>query len=238
MRTEVRVPAGSFPSVVSQRRPDPDGILAANVRRRRENLGWNRKRLCAEASLSPQTLKAVEDGAGCSPAVERKLVHALRTVPGRLWEPVQGGDRSVHRQEEARWYFGKVDEATRHRDRMGEEDTPLRLDHDDVQDPAERARLGKTGLSAGFVRVTTAVLDVRSVMSSEIELYGEMGTRPKEGMVVYVRVLAGRVLFHSDGATDALGPGDVLQGAVRGESWLRADGGPARLVVVELDALP
>ena len=227
---------------MSERRPDPTGILADNVRLRRETLGWTRKRLCEVASLSPQTLKGIEDGAGCSPAVERKLAHALRTVPGRLWEPLALGDRHVHRQDAARWYFARTEEVARYLERAGEGATPIRLDPDGIQDADERARLGLGGLSVGFVRVITAHLATRFAMSSEIELYGEMGTRPRDGMMVYVRVLAGRVLFHSDDATDELGPGDVLQGAVRGESWMRParpprrGEPPARLVVVELDA--
>lgn len=206
---------------MAERRADEQGIFAENVRRRRENLGWTRKRLCEEARISPQTLKTIEDGTGCTVGVERKLAEAFRTVPGRLWEPLPQGTRQIHRREGDRWYFAEVAEGTRYRERLGEDDSPLRLDPEEIQSPAERARLGTEGLACGFVRVTTAHLGGRSLLSSELEVYGSMGTNAPDGWLMYILVLEGTILFHTDGTTDELRTGDVLQAAVRAPSWIR-----------------
>ena len=211
---------------MSERRTDEGGILADNVRRRRENLGWTRKRLCAEAGVSPQTLKAVEDGEGCTLGVEHKLAKAFRTVPGRLWEPLSRGLRQVHRRDEDRWYFAEVAEGTRYHERSLAREDLLRMDPDTIQAAPERARLGNAGLSQGFVRVTTAHLGGRSLLSSEIEVYGEMGTNAPDGWTMHVHVLSGEILFYTDGTSDVLGEGDVLQAVIRAPSWIK----PARAI--------
>ena len=227
---------------MSERRSDENGVFADNVRRRRENLGWTRKRLCEEAAISPQTLKSIEDGGGSTTGVERKLADAFRTIPGRLWEPLSQGFRQVHRRRDDRWYFADVAEGTRYQERLGELEapSPLRMDPDSIQDALERSRLGTGGLSCGFVRITTAYLGSRTVMSSELEVYGSMGSNAPDGWLMYFYVLEGEILFHSDEATDELEGGDALQAVVRAPSWIRpkrpiARGESApRVVVVDL----
>lgn len=188
-------------------------VFAENVRLCRENLGWTRQRLCAEAGVSPQTLTKIERGQACTPGVERKLTQALGTFEGRLWEIFPIASQLVHRLATDRWYFADVEDGERYRQwqNLTTETESLRLDPDSIQDPAERNRLGWSGLSRGFGRITTAHLEHGTVISSVLELYGRVASNVPDGRFAYFHALRGPVLFHIGAQTHELQTGDVLQ---------------------------
>lgn len=188
-------------------------VFAENVRLCRENLGWTRQRLCAEAGVSPQTLTKIERGQACTPGVERKLTQALGTFEGRLWETFPVASQLVHRLADDRWYFADVEDGERYRqwqNLAGEPET-LRLDPDSIQDPAERNRLGWSGLSRGFGRITTAHLEHGTAISSVLELFGTITSNVPDGRFAYFYVLRGAVRFRMGKQIHELATGDVLQ---------------------------
>ncbi|RYG35719.1 XRE family transcriptional regulator, partial [bacterium] len=155
--------------------PRDPRVLAHNVRRARESLGWTGKRLCEEAGMSPQTLANVERGKGCTPGVERRLAAALGTVVGRLWEDLEPARQILRHAQNDRWYFADIADGESFRNRQGltEDPPPLRLDPDEIQDEAERARLGEFGLSKGFV------LNLIGVQTERRRILGEALAVPK-----------------------------------------------------------
>jgi transcriptional regulator with XRE-family HTH domain len=218
-------------------------VFAENVRRIREHLGWSRQRLCEEAGISPQTLTKIERGNGCMPTVERKLAAALYTIEGRLWEKFALDTQLIHSPASDRWYFANPEEGIRYRERQGLEG-PLRMDPDSIQDDAERNRLGWTGLSCGFVRVTTAHLLSGTVISSVLDVFGTIESNVPDGHLAYFHVLQGAIRFQIGTRVHELSAGDVLQAQMESPSAMSlrhpiANGElPARVVYVDLVVKP
>lgn len=218
-------------------------VFAENVRRIREHLGWTRQRLCVEAGISPQTLTKIERGNGCMPSVEKKLAAALYTIEGRLWERFSLDTQLLHTPPSDRWYFANTEEGMRYRDRQ-ELPGPLRMDPDSIQDEAERSRLGWTGLSCGFVRITTAHLEAGTVISSVLDVFGTIESNVPNGHLAYFHVLEGAIRFQIGARVHELHSGDVLQAQMespasmaRLEPIARGDA-PARVVYVDLVVKP
>lgn len=203
---------------------DPQ-VLARNVQRSREGLGWTRTRFCEEAGISPQTLARVERGGGCSPAVERKIATAIGTVVGRLWVPQSLPRIAVRTREDDRWYFAGHADGERYHRAQGllDADAPLRFDPDAIQDPAERARMGRAGLVVGFVRVATAHLRAGSVIASLIEAYGRIESEIPEGRLMLFHVVRGAVRFSVGGQSNALRAGDLLHAEMAAPTWMEPD---------------
>jgi transcriptional regulator with XRE-family HTH domain len=213
-------------------------VLAHNVRRAREGLGWTRQRLCAEAGVSPQTLARIEGGRGCTPGVERKVAGALGTVVGRLWEELRLQRESVRIPAGDRWYFAGHADGERYWKSQSFEDPeePMRYDPDAIQDAAERARMGLGGLAVGFVRVTTGHLSAGTVISSVIELYGRIESGLPEGRLAYFHVVRGAIRFGMRDRVHELAAGGVLQAEMSPSAWLEpthpvAAGAPPPLVI-------
>lgn len=198
---------------------DPE-IFAKNVRRARESLGWTRQKLCQEAGVSPQTLTKVEGGQGCTPGVEHKIATSLGTVVGRLWERQELPRQLVRTPAADRWYFAGPEDGERFWKRHNLPEAEQRFDPDAIQHDEERARMGGSGLVRGFVRVTTGHLQAGSIISSVLEVYGQIESGLPDGKLAYFFTIRGDIRFHIGDQIHELTPGAVLQAEMVEGSWL------------------
>src|SRR5262249_7293127 len=106
--------------------------------------------LAERSKVSRKTILRGENGIGCTLTIENKLAHALRVGEGLLWVPQGTSSEHIHRYIGDRWFFCIPEEFNHYNTRYHlDEDS---LDPDSIQSESERLRLGRNGLSSGFLR--------------------------------------------------------------------------------------
>jgi len=171
-------------SGVSINRSDP-AVFGRNARAFRTLRGWSVREFSQRAGLSTKTVVKIEGGHACTVKTERKIADGLNVYIGRLWDPnllVQAPQRVV-RSDAGRWFFASADDAAAHHarvTRLGDEGERMRADPSEVQDAGERHRLGKAGLSRGFVKTCGGGISSGFFQFNEVELFGRDET-PADG---------------------------------------------------------
>lgn len=135
-------------------RNDP-AVFARNVRAFRMLRRWGVRELSARSGVSTKTIVKIERGESCSIKTEVKIALGFAVYLGRLWDDrlLSSERERVIRQDEGRWFFCEISDAEKyHRRMLGTHEERMRSDPDEIQDEAERHRLGHAGLSRGFVK--------------------------------------------------------------------------------------
>lgn len=167
-------------------RSDP-AVFGRNAKAFRTLRGWTVREFSERAGLSTRTIVKIEAGHACTVKTERKIADGLNVYIGRLWDAnllVQEPQRVV-RAEAGRWFFASADDAAVHHARTarahaGDENERMRADPPEIQEAAERHRLGKAGLSRGFVKTCGGGISSGFFQFNEVELFG-LDETPADG---------------------------------------------------------
>jgi len=159
--------------------PRDPHVFARNVRAFRALRGWSIRDLSARSGISTKTIVKIERGEGCTIRTEQKIALGFAAYVGRLWDSKLLTDepQRVIRKEHGRWFFIEVADAENYHRRLYKSlgDVPeerLRSDPDEIQDEAERHRLGHAGLSRGFVKAMGGGMASGYFQYSVGELFG------------------------------------------------------------------
>lgn len=196
---------------------DP-AVFGRNVRAFRALRGWGVRELAARADLSTKTIVKVERGELCTSKTEQKIAAGFGTYLGRLWDPNLLSDepQRVIRRTEGRWFFAAIEDADRYHQRLikGQPELAeerLRSDPDEIQDEAERHRLGYAGLSRAFVRTMGGGLAAGYYQYNQAEMFGLDITPPDGFGYTYVCILQrGALRMQIRGKTFELEEGDSV----------------------------
>lgn len=144
--------------MINSRDGDPR-VFGRNVRAFRVLRGWSVRDLAQRAGVSTKTIVKIERGEGCTVRTEQKIASGFAAYVGRLWDPhlLSEDQERVTRAESGRWFFANGEDAVRYHKRAlrGQEEVGedrLRSDPDEIQNEAERHRLGRAGLATAFAR--------------------------------------------------------------------------------------
>lgn len=154
-------------------------MFGRNVRALRGLRGWSIRELATRCGLSTRTVVKIESGRGCSVKSELQVARGLNSYVGRLWDPslISDAPERVVLKGDGRWFFSNVEDASQYHSRIRRTsfDDPthrFRGDPDEIQEEAERLRLGRAGLSRCFVKISGGVLTGGYFQFNEGESYG------------------------------------------------------------------
>lgn len=180
--------------------------------------GWSVRDLSQRSGVSTKTIVKIERGDGCSIRTEQRIAVGFTMYVGRLWDRnlLSQEKERVVRDGEGRWFFGDVRDAEaylRRRSRSapdaGEE--RLRSDPDEIQDRAERHRLGRAGFSPCFVQVLGGSIESGYFQYNLAEVFARDHTPPESAHFTYLcAVLRGSVRFGTRGKEFEMHPGDSI----------------------------
>jgi transcriptional regulator with XRE-family HTH domain len=198
-------------------RSDP-AVFGRNARAFRMLRGWSVREFSERAGLSTKTIVKIEGGHRCTVRTERKIADGLNVYIGRLWDPnflVQAPQRVI-RPDAGRWFFASADDAAAHHARVaraqaGDESERMRADPPEIQEAAERHRLGKAGLSRAFVKTCGGGIASGFFQFNEVEMFGRDETPPDGSNYPYVMICrTGGLRFHVRGETYELAEGESI----------------------------
>lgn len=170
-------------------------VFAQNVRRLRASMNIPMKVLADRAGIGMNTLARIQRGEPCFIGTQRKIADAFDVRLESLWRTdiVQAQPFYLHRDSDSHWSF-KDDEEGR---RWPLNDTRGRMDPEAIQNPEERIRLGRNGLSSGFISTQRSLLRSGLYVSILIEVYGRIVETPYPGVrAVCYRCLRGALRFN------------------------------------------
>jgi transcriptional regulator with XRE-family HTH domain len=196
---------------------DP-AVFGRNVRAFRALRGWGVRELAARSDLSTKTIVKIEKGELCTSKTEQKIAAGFGTYLGRLWDPNLLSDepQRVIRSTEGRWFFAAIEDADKYYQRLVKSqpelaEERLRSDPDEIQDEAERHRLGHAGLSRAFVRTMGGGLATGYYQYNQAEMFSKDITPPDGFGYTYVCfVLRGDLRMEIRGKTFELHGGDSM----------------------------
>lgn len=196
---------------------DP-AVFGRNVRAFRVLRGWGVRELAARADVSTKTIVKIERGEICTSRTEQKIAAGFGTYLGRLWDPDLLSDepQRVIRNTEGRWFFAAIEDADRYHQRLVKSqpelaEERLRSDPDEIQDEAERHRLGHAGLSRAFVRTMGGGIAAGYYQYNQCEIFGRDVTPPDGFNYTYVGlVLRGELRMGIRGKEFKLFEGDTI----------------------------
>jgi transcriptional regulator with XRE-family HTH domain len=198
-------------------RRDPS-VFGRNVRAFRTLRGWSIRDLAERANVSTKTIVKIERGEGCTIRIEQKIALGFAAYVGRLWDASLLSDQPqrIIRREDGRWFFAAVEDAELFHRRIvkSQSDTSedrLRSDPDEIQNEAERHRLGHAGLSRGFVKTMGGGLSSGYYQYNQAESFSRDYT-PADGLgYTYICHCArGSLRFHIRGEENELREGDSI----------------------------
>ncbi len=202
---------------VNINRSDP-AVFGRNARAFRTLRGWSVRDFSERAGLSTKTIVKVEGGQACTVKTERKIADGLNVYVGRLWDPnllVQAPQRVV-RADAGRWFFASADDAAAHharatRAQAGDEHERMRADPPEIQEAGERHRLGRSGLSRGFVKTCGGGIASGFFQFNEVELFGLDETPADGSNYAYVMICrTGGLRMQVRGETYELNAGESI----------------------------
>lgn len=196
---------------------DPS-VFGRNVQSFRKLLGLSIRELAERAGVSTRTIVKIEAGKGCTPKSEHKVALGLNVFVGRLWDEslLSTADERVISNQDGRWFFVSLDDATRYltwlqRAESADANARVRSDPDEIQDPAERQRLGGAGLSRGFVRTCGNAFGAGFFLLNEGEIYGPDFTPPDPSNYPYIFICtSGSLKFSIRDKTYVLNAGESI----------------------------
>lgn len=203
--------------MVDLNRSDP-AVFGRNARAFRTLRGWSVREFAQRTGLSTRTIVKIEGGNACTVRTERKIADGLNVYIGRLWDPellVQAPQRVV-RQDAGRWFFASADDAAAHHARatrahIVDEGERMRADPEEIQEAAERHRLGKAGLSRAFVKTCGGGISSGFFQFNEVELFGRDETPADGSNYPYVMICrTGGLRIHIRGETYDLGVSESI----------------------------
>lgn len=185
-------------------------------------MGLSLRQLARVADINAATLVNVEKGNGCTPRIEQKLSKALEVAHGALWHPVpQRLRRELNRKQDCRWLFVDQDEGKRYFEMHHlADEADFRRDPEEIQDEKERLRLGRNGLSSGFLFVTSALLTEYDIASGLLECYGRVHSPARAAKISTHYCLRGDLRLSFAEETIVLETGDSLALECRDEHWV------------------
>lgn len=157
-------------------RRDP-GVFGRNVRAFRILRGWGVRDLAEKCGVSTKTIVKIERGEGCTSRTEQKISLGFAVFLGRLWDANLLSDQRqrVLSRDSGRWFFGELEDARmfyeRH-SRKPEATERFRSDPDEIQDDAERHRIGLAGFATVFVRTQGGGIRTGYFQVNHCEVYG------------------------------------------------------------------
>lgn len=227
---------------------NPDGdrdpaVFGRNVRAFRALRGWSVRDLAAKCGVSTKTIVKIERGEGCTSRTEQKISLAFAVFLGRLWKPNLLSDepQRVMPKDTGRWSFGELEDARRFHERLSrgsEAVERFRSDPDEIQDDAERHRIGLAGFASVFVRAQGGGMRTGYFQVNRCELYGRDVT-PGDGFNNTYLILCerGGVRMGIRGQTFELDEGDSMAYEAGDEYWLEPKDPGQRPGVVRLICL-
>ncbi len=195
-------------------------VFGRNVRAFRALRGWSIRDLEARSGVSAKTIVKIERGEGCTIRTEQKIALGFTAYVGRLWDVNLLSDKSQRLipREQGRWFFGDVADAERYYRRLVKPNSDaerLRSDPDEIQDEAERHRLGRAGLASAFVKTMGGGISAGYYQYNVAEIFGHDLTPPDTLDHTYLCICArGAVRFGIREETCEMREGDsiVFQG--------------------------
>jgi transcriptional regulator with XRE-family HTH domain len=193
-------------------------VFGRNVRAFRVLRGWGIRDLAARAGVSTKTILKIERGEGCTIRTEQKIALGFAAYVGRLWDAHLLSDepQRVIRREEGRWFFSDIEDAAKYHQRLVKThpelaEERLRSDPDEIQDEAERHRLGHAGLARAFVRTMGGGIAAGYYQYNQCEIFGRDVTPPDGFGYTYLCVcLRGELRLEMRGKTFDLREGDAM----------------------------
>ncbi|OJU61422.1 MAG: hypothetical protein BGO01_04875 [Armatimonadetes bacterium 55-13] len=203
-------------------------VFARNVRAFRALRGWGVRELSERAGVSTKTILKIERGEGCTIRTEQKIALGFGAYVGRLWDPDLLSDERERliRRDEGRWFFAAVEDAEQHLRRLIQAqpelaETRLRSDPDEIQDEAERHRLGHAGLSRGFVKTMGGGMSAGYFQYNLGEFFSRDVTPPDAFGYTYVcHLLRGGLRMSIRGRVFEMEQGDSVVFQGDDEYWL------------------
>lgn len=206
-------------------RSDP-GVFGRNARAFRTLRGWTVREFSERAGLSTKTIVKIEAGNACTVKTERKIADGLNVYIGRLWDPdllVQAPQRVI-RSDAGRWFFASADDAAAHHARVTRVhvgDERMRADPDEIQEEAERHRLGRAGLSRAFVKTCGGGISSGFFQFNEVEMFARDVTPADGSNYPYVMICrSGGLRVHIRGETHELVAGESMVFDGNDEYWI------------------
>lgn len=193
-------------------RRDP-AVFGRNVRAFRTLRQWSIRDLAAHSGISAKTIVKIERGEGCTVRTERKIGLGFNVYVGRLWDSSLLSDepQRVIRHEQGRWFFADIEDAAQYHRRLVTSEERLRSDPDEIQDEAERHRLGYAGLSKAFVKAMGGGLSTGYFQYNQGEYFGRDYTPPDGTAYTYLCIcLRGGVRFGIRDGFSELKEGDAV----------------------------
>ncbi|WP_025229338.1 XRE family transcriptional regulator [Fimbriimonas ginsengisoli] len=198
-------------------RSDP-AVFGRNARAFRTLRGWSIRDFSERAGLSTKTIVKVESGNACTVKTERKIADGLNVYIGRLWDPdlLAQAPQRVIRSDAGRWFFAIGDDAAAHharvsRAQVGEEGERMRADPEEIQETAERHRLGRAGLARVFVKTCGGGISSGFFQFNEVELFGLDETPADGSNFPYMLICrTGGLRMHIRGETYELNAGESM----------------------------
>ncbi len=193
-------------------------LFGRNFYTLRMERGLTTRKIAMLTGVSTSTIYRIEQGYGCTLAVEAKLAKLLNLVEGQLWsDQTPETDYRLHKQRDDWWFFASTDDAQKYHERhtLVEGDDNFHPGPKEIQEDIERLRLGRTGLAAGFFRNTTSNMLQGRIASSIIELYGDVRSSYPEKTNLYLYCLRNSVKIQCGQDRHELESGDVLTCSLR-----------------------
>jgi len=193
--------------------PRPPAVFGRNVRAFRTLRRWSIRDLAARSGISTKTIVKIERGEGCTVRTEQKIALGFNVYVGRLWDDTLLSEepQRVIRSQQGRWFFADIDDAARYHRRLVTSEERLRSDPDEIQDEAERHRLGYAGLSRAFVKAMGGGMSTGYFQYNQGEYFGRDYTPPDGTGYTYLCIcLRGGVRFAIRDCVSELGEGDAV----------------------------
>ncbi|MGV3617302.1 MAG: helix-turn-helix domain-containing protein [Fimbriimonas sp.] len=207
-------------------------VFGRNVRAFRVLRGWGIRDLAERAGVSTKTILKIERGEGCTVRIEQKMAIGFAAPLGRLWDPSLLSDepQRVIRRDTGRWFFAAVEDAELFHQRLVKSqpelaEERLRSDPDEIQDEAERHRLGHAGLARAFLRTTGGGLSAGYFQFNQCEIFARDVT-PADGLnyTYLCNCVQGGLRMGIRDQVFELGAGDSIVFEGNDDYWLEPSG--------------
>ncbi|HVT11568.1 MAG TPA: helix-turn-helix transcriptional regulator [Fimbriimonadaceae bacterium] len=170
-------------------------VFGRNVRAFRALRGWSIRDLEARSGVSAKTIVKIERGGGCTVRTEQKIALGFAAYVGRLWDVNLLSDKPQRfiSREQGRWFFSDIEDAERYYRRLVKPNSDterLRSDPDEIQDEAERHRLGRAGLASAFVKTMGGGISAGYFQYNVGEIFGRDVTPPDSLKYTYLCICA------------------------------------------------
>jgi transcriptional regulator with XRE-family HTH domain len=206
---------------------DP-AVFGRNVRAFRILRRWGIRELSARSGVSAKTIVKIERGEGCSIKTEQKIALGFAAYVGRLWDDklLSPKDQRVIRKDEGRWFFAAIEDAEQYHRRLVksqavDSEDRLRSDPDEIQDEGERHRLGRAGLSRGFVKTMGGGMAAGYYQYNHAEMFARDYTPPDGLNYTYICICArGQIRMCVAETIHVLNEGDSIVFQGKDSYWI------------------